>query len=208
MNFTELKENRKKKLEEAIDEYKKLVACLEKEFDDLEKFKIGNIIEYKNDSCKTTEYLIITDNPILGRDTIKIPVRHHVYGYTCGINVGLNFSGAIDLIEIYLDKIKDVTVITINDFFILQKDKIYESFKNEIIGAENQIKQEQERIEESKNRIKQLNESIAKMNNIDFDSEFKKSINKYIDNRYMNEIEVKCNYGDYSSCGSRVYWKI
>ena len=208
MNFTELKENRKKKLEEAIDEYKKLVACLEKEFDDLEKFKIGNIIEYKYDSYNATEYLIITDYPILGRDTIKIPVRHHVYGYTCGGNVGLNFSGAIDLIEIYLDKIKDVKVITINEFFILQKDKIHESFKNEIESKESAIKREKEKIEESKNRIKQLNESIVKMNNMDFDSEFKKYINKYIDNRYMNEIEVKPGYGDYSSCGSRVYWKI
>lgn len=208
MNFTELKEERKKKLEEAINEYKKLVACLEKEFDDIEKFKIGNIIEYRNDSYKTVEYLIITDNPILGNDNIKIPVRHHVYGYTCGGNVCLNFSGAIDLIEIHLDKIKDVKVITINEFFILQKDKIYESFQNEIKSNEKAIRCEKERIEESKKRIQQLNESIAKMNNIDFDSEFTKSINKYIDSRYMDAIDVKRNYGDYLSYGSRVYWKI
>jgi len=207
MNLNKLIEDKRKKLEDAIEEKNHLIKLLHEEIDDFSKFSIGNIIVYKYDSDTSPTYLIIVDEPILGDETLKVPVRHHVYGYSNGGHPVLNMSGAVDIIEVYLNKLKTVEVITVKELFEREKDKIYEDFKKRISSAEHEIKHEKEKIESSNNRIKELTEWIKKMNNIDFDSVFENSVNDYIENKYQDNIKLRYKL-DYSSCGSKVWWKI
>lgn len=196
-----MKAQRKKALEKAIDERNKLIESLQKDFDDFDKFQPGKLIvsEYNT-------YYLIVGEPVLNYDSIKVPIRHHIYPRIfMGKSVSMNFSGVIDYVQIYLDKIPEVEVIDVRDMFYREREKLKSDFSGIIEGCKNEIKREVNHIEESKKRIKLLQDEIKEIEGVDFDKVFDSLVDNYINNTFNNSEYVfsKKNNEYFSSYGSR-----
>ena len=211
--FGQMKAQRKKDLEKAIAEKNKLIESLQKDFDDLDKFKPGKLIvrKYKLQDfafCSSgdyTYYLIVGD-PVLNYDSIKVPIRHHIYPQTfMGKSVSMNFSGVVDYVEIYLDKIPEVEVIDVRDMFYREKERLKSSLNGTTDRCKREIERENRNIEESKRRIKVLQDEIKEFENVDFDRDFDSLVDDYINNTFNNSEYVfsKKNNEYLSNSGSR-----
>lgn len=111
MNFEEIKNKAREDLEKAIAEKEVLIQQLKTNFDNLDKFKIGNIIvntQNKGDLIGDYTYLLIVGEPITTCEYVRIPIRHHVRPHITEKYCPLNMSGAVDIVKIPLSKLEKV----------------------------------------------------------------------------------------------------
>lgn len=207
MDFKELKNKRKKELEKviaekekAIAEKNKLIESLQQDFDDFDKFQRGKFI-VRECSGSYTYYLIVGE-PVLNYDSIKIPIRHHIYPHIfAGKCVSMNFSGVVDYVQVYLDKIPEVDVIDARDIFYREKENLKSSFNSSIDRCKKEIERETSNIEESKKRIKSLQNEIKGLEKVDFDRDFDGFVDNYIKNTFNNsEYVFSKKNNEYLSC--------
>ena len=196
-SFKQMKDQRKKALEKAIDEKNKLIESLQKDFDDFDKFQPGKLIVSKYNT-----YYLIVGEPVLNYDSIKVPIRHHIYPEIFnGKSVSMNFSGVIDYVQIYLDKIPEAEVIDVRDMFYREREKLKSEFGGIIAGCKNEIKREVNRIEESNKRINILQDEIKEIEGVDFDKVFDSLVDNYINNAFNNsEYVFSKKHNEYFSC--------
>lgn len=207
MTFEEQKEKRKNELQKAIKEQEKLVASLKKDFDDLDKFKKGNVI-VRNDDYRY--YYLIVGEPILCRDTIKVPIRHHVYAtYGCGntFKLDMNMSGVIDYVEIWLDKIPEVEVISPREVFYRSKETLIKEFKDYRLHYEHEIKSCENRIEELKKKIEWYKNELKEYEKVDIESEFDNFVERYLEGSFEKVAFEGCNHKNWEH-SARVWVKI
>ena len=196
-SFKQMKDQRKKALEKAIDEKNKLIESLQKDFDDFDKFQPGKLIVSKYNT-----YYLIVGEPVLNYDSIKVTIRHHIYPEIFnGKSVSMNFSGVIDYVQIYLDKIPEAEVIDVRDMFYREREKLKSEFGGIIVGYKNEIKREVNHIEESNKRINILQDEIKEIEGVDFDKVFDSLVDNYINNAFNNsEYVFSKKNNEYFSC--------
>lgn len=93
-------------------------------------------------------------------------------------------SGVIDYVEISLDKIPHVNIITPKEISEHAEHKLKEEFKNFTYGYEHDIFSYQNKIEKYRKRIKECEKKIEEYNSIDIDKEFDNFVNNYIENSF------------------------
>lgn len=195
MDFNELKEKRRKELDKAIKEKEELISLLERKFDDLDKFKVGSVIVTDKGA-----YYLIVDEPVLCSDCLRVPIRHHVYA-ECKFNntIGLNMSGVIDCVDIYLDKIPEVKVISVKEVFERDRDKVISSFKEKGEYYDRELERITDDIEKLKLRYEKVALDKRVYNSIDIESKFDRMVDEYLDGDFKEAAfpKYKRDYRDY-----------
>jgi predicted ribosome quality control (RQC) complex YloA/Tae2 family protein len=207
--FEQYKQKAKDKLSQAIEEMDKLIKVkeemikeLQSDFDKLDRFKPGNFI-VNNWGDGVPSYYLIVGAPIIESCQIKIPVRHHVFPILNSNSIYLNMSGVIDMAVTQIDKMDKIKIITIQEYFELQKDKMKKDFNNVIPNYENKINNYKENIKKIERDIKHYENEIEKYKGIDFDAKYNEYIDAYINSTDYNHYILNCDERDY--CDKYIY---
>jgi len=204
MEFKDLKNKAKrelaaaiKKQEEMINQQQELINNLQLNFDNIDRFKPGNMIK------KDSEYYLIAGEPFIVGNRLKIPIRHHIYpilnmfiGHPHSIT--MNMSGAIDIAEVPLDQMDKVNIVSVKDMFYDKKESIRPSIPDTIKGLKLRIERCKRDIEEANNKIEDYTKEIEIYKKYDFDKEFEIILNKYLNSDSLKEaIKDQTNYSGY-----------
>lgn len=192
-DFNDLKNKTRKKLKDAKAELKKsirakekVVELLEKDFNILDKFKIGNLI--KRDPEKYYyPYYLIEGEPVLKDDVIAVPVRRDIYPIFSVDYCSMHSPLYVDTFSIPINELETVEVITVREFFEEHKERCREDFEKTPIRYKNSIKDLTDEIERYKEKIKRNEEKIAEykeknenFKNLDFEDVYAKNVEKYL----------------------------
>lgn len=192
-DFNDLKNKSRKKLENAKAELEKsirakeiVVELLEKDFNILDKFKIGNLIKRNPEEYYYPYYLIVGE-PVLKDDVISVPVRRDIYPTYSVDYCAMHWPLYVDTFSIPMDKLETVEIITVREFFEDYKERYRKNFEKTPIGYKNIIKDLTNEIERYKKKIKENEKKIAEyeektenFKNLVFEDVYAKNVEKYL----------------------------
>lgn len=182
MDFEELKQNAKKELEDAIQKQEELIKSLQRSFDVINKFDKGNVI-----IDSSGDYLLIVDTPVIVKEYLRVPIRHHIKPIIDADRCELNMSGCIDFVEISLTKMSSVEVISVREMFEKERLKLKDEFELKIKSSKQYIEKCQRVIEEKQKDIKYAEENIKKRESFDFDNNFEKIVDNYLESKQFSD---------------------
>lgn len=208
-DFEQYKQEAKDRLLKAIEEQDKLIKAkeemvkeLQTDFDKIARFQPGNFIVNEYVSGEPTYYLIV-GTPIIKAGKIKIPMRHHISPVFHPNYISLHMSGVIDMAVAPLDKMDKIKIITIQEYFELQKPKIKDEFDKSIPAYEISIEDCKEKIKKLENEIKYYEGRIKEYKSIDFDSKYPGYVEAFLKTDTYNYWVFENNKSDY--CDSSKY---
>lgn len=171
MELKNLKKDIKKELEKIENDIKKqleIVNILQSNFNDIDRFKPGNIIKTNG------VYYLIADEPFVQEDMLKIPIRHHIYpfmnkflGYPPTLD--MNMSGVIDIAQIPLKDMNKVNIISVRDMFNEKKESVIIDKQKYIENLESKIEKYKKDIEDKTNKIIMYKDEIENYKTYDFE---------------------------------------
>ena len=183
MNFEEIKNKAREDLEKAIAEKEVLIQQLKTNFDNLDKFKIGNIIvntQDRGDFMNDYTYLLIVGEPIITCEYVRIPIRHHIRPHITEKYCSLNMSGAVDIVKIPISKLEKVKVITPKEMFNEQKDNLKCSLDDRLKMCKQKIERCKQQIESAKSTIETYEGVVKTIKGFDFENNFDNYVETYL----------------------------
>ena len=202
MNFEQLKQKAKDELIKVIREKSALIERLQADFDNLDKFKIGNVIE--DDS----RYFLIVGDPRVDGEYLKIPIRHNVYPIIRIVDCSMNMSGAIDLVKIPIAKTTEVKIMTVKEMFNSNKTKLKENISSKIRNNKERIEMCQKKIQDAIAEINALEKTLKETEEFDFDANFDSYIDKYLESEDYKKYVLNTHQSDISYDDNRYTFKI
>lgn len=211
MELKDLKKKAQKELEKEIKDLddiikkrQEMVNVLQSNFDDIDRFKPGNIIKTNGG------YYLIADEPFVRGDMLKIPIRHHIYpimnrflGYHPSLN--MNMSGVIDIAQVPLKDMNKVNIISVRDMFNEKKESIIIDKQKYIERLKSEIERYKEDIEDKTNKITTYKEEIERCKTYDFNKEFEVLLDEYLNS---GKIEKNINNHENYDEGRRYTYNI
>ena len=211
MELKSLKRNIEKDIKKELDEIEndikkrlEMVDILKSKFNDIDKFKPGNIIKTNRG------YYLIADEPFVRGDMLKIPIRHHIYpimnnflGYPPSLN--MNMSGVIDIAQVPLKDMNKVNIISVRDMFNEKKESIIIDKQKHIERLKSDIERCKKDIEDKTNKITTYEEEIERCKTYDFNKEFEVLLDEYLNS---DKIEKNINNHENYDEGHRYTYNI
>lgn len=182
MDFEEIKNKARKDIEKAIAEKEVLIQQLKTNFDNLDKFKIGNIIvntQDEGDSIGDYTYLLIVGEPIIICEYVRIPIRHHVRPHITEKYCSLDMSGAVDIVKIPLSKLEKVKVITPKEMFNEQKNNLKCSLDDRLKTCKQKIERCKQHIKSAEATIDTYEGVVKTIIGFDFEDSFDNYVETY-----------------------------